>query len=132
MQVNREWRLIVTKSQALCCAAVWALLLEHTHPRIATDVHYVAGDRVVQDPLCKPFSMGRNLFCVHSKKHMDDDLSLKDEKTRTNRQTLTKLSRELNKVTMVLSDSSSAWSYTQFRRADIVMFFVLVTIFGSF
>ena len=28
---------------------------------------YVAGDRVVTDALCKPFSMGRNLFCVHSK-----------------------------------------------------------------
>ena len=30
-------------------------------------VIYVAGDRVVTDALCKPFSMGRNLFCVHSK-----------------------------------------------------------------
>ncbi len=26
---------------------VWALLLEKTHPRLATDVIYVAGDRVV-------------------------------------------------------------------------------------
>jgi hypothetical protein len=32
-----------------------------------TEVIYVAGDRVVTDALCKPFSMGRNLFCVHSK-----------------------------------------------------------------
>ena len=39
---------------------VWALLLEHSHPRLATDVFYVAGDRVVSDPLCKPFSMGRS------------------------------------------------------------------------
>lgn len=46
-------------------AQVWALLLEATHPGLATDVVYVAGDRVVTDPLCKPFSMGRNLFCVH-------------------------------------------------------------------
>lgn len=79
-------------------AAVWALMLEKTHPRIATDVHYVAGDRVVSDPLCKPFSMGRNLFCVHSKKHMNDDPALRDEKTKTNRQTLVSLSRRLNKV----------------------------------
>ena len=43
-------------------AAVWALLLESTHPNLATDVIYVAGDRVVSDPLCKPFSMGR---CWH-------------------------------------------------------------------
>ncbi len=47
---------------------VWAHMLEHTHPQLATDVVYVAGDRVVMDVLCKPFSMGRNLFCVHSKK----------------------------------------------------------------
>jgi hypothetical protein len=81
-------------------AAVWALMLEKTHPRIATDVHYVAGDRVVSDPLCKPFSMGRNLFCVHSKKHMNDDPALKEEKTKTNRQTLVSLTRQLNKVTL--------------------------------
>ncbi|EIE18809.1 glycerol-3-phosphate O-acyltransferase [Coccomyxa subellipsoidea C-169] len=68
--------------------AVWALLLEKTHPSLATGVIYVAGDRVVTDPLCKPFSMGRNLFCVHSKKRMDDFPELKAEKQRTNRRTL--------------------------------------------
>lgn len=59
---------------------VWALLLEAAFPSLATDVTYVAGDRVVTDNLCKPFSMGRNLFCVHSKKHMDDFPELKAEK----------------------------------------------------
>ena len=77
---------------------MWALLLEATHPRLATDVHYVAGDRVVADPLCKPFSMGRNLFCVHSKKHLDDEPALKEQKVRTNRQTLVSMARELNEV----------------------------------
>ena len=46
---------------------VWALLLQSKYPELATDIIYVAGDRVVTDALCKPFSMGRNLFCVHSK-----------------------------------------------------------------
>lgn len=73
-------------------------MLEATHPRLATEVHYVAGDRVVADPLCKPFSMGRNLFCVHSKKHMDDDMALRDAKIRTNRQTVVSMSRQLSKV----------------------------------
>ena len=41
---------------------------------------FIAGDRVVADPLCKPFSMGRNLFCVHSRKRMDDIPELKSEK----------------------------------------------------
>lgn len=68
--------------------AAFALLLEAEFPRLATDVIYVAGDRVVTDPLCKPFSMGRNLFCVHSKKHLDDVPELKAEKQATNRRTL--------------------------------------------
>ena len=31
-----------------CVLQVWALLLETTHPRLASDVIYVAGDRVVR------------------------------------------------------------------------------------
>ena len=30
----------------------------------------MAGDRVINDLLAKPFSMGKNLLCVNSKKHM--------------------------------------------------------------
>jgi glycerol-3-phosphate O-acyltransferase len=75
---------------------VFAHMLEATHPRLARDVVYVAGDRVVTDPLCKPFSMGRNLFCVHSKKHLDDVPELKASKQETNRKTLVAMSRALN------------------------------------
>ena len=76
--------------------AVFALLLEAKFPDLATDVIYVAGDRVVTDPLCKPFSMGRNLFCVHSKKHMDDDPDSKAEKQAINRRTLRAMQNALN------------------------------------
>ena len=51
-----------------------------SHPGLGERVTYVAGDRVVTDLLCKPFSMGKNLLCVHSKKHMDDDPALKPAK----------------------------------------------------
>lgn len=37
---------------------------------IKLKVTYVAGDRVITDLLAKPFSMGKNLLCVNSKKHM--------------------------------------------------------------
>lgn len=67
---------------------VFAHMLESVHPNLATDVFYVAGDRVVSDPLCVPFSMGRNLFCVHSKKHINDVPELKKAKMETNRKTL--------------------------------------------
>jgi glycerol-3-phosphate O-acyltransferase len=72
-------------------------MLAASHPNLATDVIYVAGDRVVTDPLCKPFSMGRNLFCVHSKKHMDDVPELKASKMETNRKTLVAMQRAFNK-----------------------------------
>eukprot|EP00877_Chromochloris_zofingiensis_P006537 jgi/Chrzof1/2136/Cz11g03260.t1_GPAT1[v5.2] len=75
---------------------VFAHMLSATHPNLATDVVYVAGDRVVTDPLCKPFSMGRNLFCVHSKKHLDDVPELKASKMETNRKTLVAMQRALN------------------------------------
>jgi len=74
---------------------VFAHMLEATHPRLAQEVIYVAGDRVVTDPLCKPFSMGRNLFCVHSKKHLDDVPELKAAKQETNRKTLVAMGRAL-------------------------------------
>ncbi len=75
---------------------VFAHMLLASHPRLAQDVIYVAGDRVVTDPLCKPFSMGRNLFCVHSKKHLDDVPELKAAKMDTNRKTLVAMQRALN------------------------------------
>ncbi|PNH02302.1 Glycerol-3-phosphate acyltransferase, chloroplastic [Tetrabaena socialis] len=75
---------------------VFAHMLASSHPTLATDVIYVAGDRVVTDAMCKPFSMGRNLFCVHSKKHMDFAPELKASKMETNRRTLVAMQRKLN------------------------------------
>ncbi|KAL6782215.1 GPAT1 [Auxenochlorella protothecoides x Auxenochlorella symbiontica] len=77
--------------------AVFALLLETQFPRLATDVIYVAGDRVVTDPVCVPFSMGRNLFCVHSKKHLDDVPELRADKAAMNRRTLKDMQAALNR-----------------------------------
>lgn len=76
---------------------VLALLLETSHPRLATDVTYIAGDRVVLDPFCKPFSMGRNLLCVFSKKRINDVPELADQKMAANRRTLMEMSRLFRK-----------------------------------
>ena len=40
-------------------------------------VTFVAGHKVTTDSLAVPFSMGRNLLCIHSKKHIDADLETK-------------------------------------------------------
>lgn len=45
---------------------------------------YVAGHKVTTDTLAIPFSMGRNLICIHSKKHIDADPETKPAKSREN------------------------------------------------
>jgi glycerol-3-phosphate O-acyltransferase len=78
-------------------AAFIPLLTETTHPGLGESITYVAGDRVVTDLLCKPFSMGKNLLCVHSKKHMDDDPALKPAKMKQNLNTVKAMQRLLKK-----------------------------------
>ena len=51
---------------------------------LAARVTYVAGHKVTTDPLAVPFSMGRNLLCIHSKKHIDADPATKPAKSRQN------------------------------------------------
>lgn len=88
---------LVANHQTEADPAVFALLLEEIHPKLATDVIYIAGDRVVGDPMCKPFSMGRNLLCVHSKKRIDDIPELKDAKIKQNRRTILEMAKMLAK-----------------------------------
>ena len=69
-----------------------------TTPAAATGFSRSAGDRVVTDPLCKPFSMGRNLFCVHSRKRLDDIPELKSAKVQQNRRTLITMASKFQQV----------------------------------
>ncbi|XP_042007512.1 glycerol-3-phosphate acyltransferase, chloroplastic-like isoform X2 [Salvia splendens] len=80
--------ILMSNHQTEADPAVIALLLESTSSFIAENLIYVAGDRVITDPLSKPFSMGRNLLCVYSKKHMSDDPKLIDMKRRANTKSL--------------------------------------------
>ncbi|KAI2511365.1 phosphate acyltransferase [Fragilaria crotonensis] len=50
----------------------------------AESIVYVAGHKVTTDALAIPFSMGRNLICIHSKKHIDVEPELKPVKQRQN------------------------------------------------
>ncbi|CAN0842847.1 Glycerol-3-phosphate acyltransferase, chloroplastic [Linum grandiflorum] len=91
--------ILMSNHQTEADPAVIALLLETTHRHIAENLIYVAGDRVVTDPLCKPFSMGRNLFCVYSKKHMLDVPELVEMKKKAN-------IRSLKEMAMLLRNGS--------------------------
>ncbi|XP_039142074.1 glycerol-3-phosphate acyltransferase ATS12, chloroplastic isoform X5 [Dioscorea cayenensis subsp. rotundata] len=83
---------LMSNHQTEADPAIIALLLERNFPHLAEKmVIFVAGDRVLIDPLCKPFSMGRNLLCVYSKKHMFDDPELAEMKRIANTKSLKEL-----------------------------------------
>lgn len=67
------------------------LLLEESYPRLGSEVVFVAGDRVLTDPLAVPLSMGRNLLCIYSKRHIDTPPEKKEEKLLHNRRTMERM-----------------------------------------
>jgi glycerol-3-phosphate O-acyltransferase len=64
---------------------VMSIMLEKAgFPEMADRVTFVAGHKVTTDALAIPFSMGRNLICIHSKKHIDADPDTRGVKNRQN------------------------------------------------
>jgi glycerol-3-phosphate O-acyltransferase len=70
---------------------VMSLTLEDTHPKLGEEVIFVAGDRVLSDPMAVPFSMGRNLLCIYSKRHIDKPPEKKEEKLQHNQRTMNRM-----------------------------------------
>lgn len=73
-----------------------SILLEKKHPKLAEEMIFVAGHRVISDPLAIPFSMGRNLLCIHSKKYVENPPEQKNEKLSHNQKTMRKMSQLLD------------------------------------
>lgn len=73
-----------------------SLLLENIDPQLASDIVFVAGHRVLTDPMAIPFSLGTNLLCVYSKKHIDNPPENKAEKILHNQKTLKRMQEMLN------------------------------------
>jgi glycerol-3-phosphate O-acyltransferase len=65
-----------------------SILLENSYPDIASKIIYVAGERVINDPLAVPFSKGCDLLCIYSKKYIDNPPELKEEKQFHNKKTM--------------------------------------------
>lgn len=70
---------------------VISILLEPHFPKLAQEIIMVAGHRVVTDPLAVPFSLGRNLICIYSKRHLEHPPEQKAEKMMHNQKTMKKL-----------------------------------------
>ncbi len=57
---------------------------------------FVAGERVITDPLAVPFSMGRNLLCIFSKRYIDHPPEQKMKKQLHNKRTMELMSELLS------------------------------------
>jgi len=65
-----------------------SLLLEDDYPSLAEKIIYVAGERVITDLLAIPFSLGFDLLCIYSKKHIEHPPEKKAEKQLHNTKTM--------------------------------------------
>mmetsp|Transcript_23281 Transcript_23281/g.46610 ORF Transcript_23281/g.46610 Transcript_23281/m.46610 type:complete len:439 (+) Transcript_23281:279-1595(+) len=84
---NGENVVFLANHQSEADPQVVSCLFETVGPEygdLAAHVTYVAGHKVTTDPLAIPFSMGRNLLCIHSKKHIDADPETKSAKSAQN------------------------------------------------
>jgi glycerol-3-phosphate O-acyltransferase len=75
---------------------VIAIMLEKTHPKLSEEIIYVAGERVITDPLAVPFSLGCDLLCIYSKRYIDRPPELKTQKQHHNKSTMELMSRLLS------------------------------------
>ncbi len=71
------------------------LALEKTHPKLAADMIFVAGHRVITDPLAVPISKGVNLLCIYSKNYIENPPELKHDKLMHNRRTMNQMAELL-------------------------------------
>jgi glycerol-3-phosphate O-acyltransferase len=71
-------------------------MLEKTHPKLSEEIIYVAGERVITDPLAVPFSLGCDLLCIYSKRYIDQPPELKAKKQLHNKNTMELMSRLLH------------------------------------
>jgi len=68
------------------------IFLEDHFPNLASNIIFVAGERVVTDPIAIPFSMGCNLLCIYSKRYLNIDLKLKHQKQIHNKKVMSLMS----------------------------------------
>ncbi len=73
-----------------------SILLEPTHPKLGEEMIFVAGERVITDPLAVPASQGRNLLCIYSKRYIDHPPEDKEKKQQHNKRTMQIMSELLS------------------------------------
>lgn len=92
---NKENVILLANHQTEADPQTISVLLEDLHPEIGEEMIFVAGERVLTDPLAIPFSMGRNLLCIYSKKYIDNPPEQKHAKQLHNQFTMRIMSQLL-------------------------------------
>uniref|UniRef100_A0A7R9UZB7 Phospholipid/glycerol acyltransferase domain-containing protein n=2 Tax=Diacronema lutheri TaxID=2081491 RepID=A0A7R9UZB7_DIALT len=67
---------------------VLSLLLDADYPTLVPNMISVAGDRVTTDPMAAPMSMGRNLLCIFSKRHIENPPEQTEQKKQHNQRAM--------------------------------------------
>ncbi len=93
---KKENVILLSNHQTEADPQVMSLLLEAHFPKLAEEMICVAGHRVTTDPLSIPFSMGRNLLCIYSKRHMDHPPEMRAQKQAHNMKAMKRLSALLS------------------------------------
>ena len=93
---NGESVILFANHQTEVDPQLLSLALENAYPDLAQEVIFVAGDRVITDPMARPFSMGRNLLCIYSKRHVDNPPEKKEEKLQHNQRTMNRMKELLS------------------------------------
>ena len=75
--------------------SAFTALMDDVAPGFAASMVSVAGDRVTTDPVAVPFSKGRNLLCIYSKRHMNNPPELASKKKMHNARTMGALQKLL-------------------------------------
>lgn len=104
-QLNKKENIILfANHQSECDPQAISILLGKRFEKIAIQIIYVAGDRVITDPLAIPLSMGCDLLCIYSKKYINTPAEKKLEKQMHNKKTMQimqELLKEGNKIIYV-------------------------------
>lgn len=90
---NGENVVLLANHQSEADPQFYSVLLDPLEPGFAESTIFVAGDRVTTDLFAQPFSMGRNLLCIFSKKHIENPPELKAEKSKHNRQVMVEMKK---------------------------------------
>lgn len=93
---NGENAIFLANHQTEPDAQIIGILLQKNWPQLIENLIYVAGHRVLNDPMAIPMSMGCNLLCIWSKRHMEHPPEEKSAKLEHNRRTLKMTQKLLN------------------------------------